>query len=229
MTSPVTPWNGYWDSLPGGQLFFPAEGEEAVRRLAAAVPLTPTTVALDFGCGYGQAARPLAEKVGRLWVWDHSEPMRSFARRHLAAHANVCEWDPADTATTFDLIWVNSVVQYMGEAALAERLTRFAPLLRPGGCVVLSDLIPHGHRFHTDALSLLWFSLRRGYFLRAYLRTRALARKYEAQKKEAPLYQPTRESVERLASNAGLSVRWLARNLTHFRHRQTAILTRATP
>ncbi len=223
----VSPWNGYWDSLPDGQLFFPAEGEEAVRNLAAAVPLIPSTAALDFGCGYGQAARPLAGKVGRLWVWDHSEPMRTFARRHLAAHANVCEWNPADTATTFDLIWVNSVVQYMGESALADRLGQFAPLLRPGGCVVLSDLIPPAHPFRKDALSLLWFSLRRGYFLRAYLRTRALARKYEAQKKDAPLFQPTRECVERLASDAGLSVRWLDRNLTHFSHRRTAILTRA--
>jgi SAM-dependent methyltransferase len=229
MTSPVPPWNRYWDSLPDGHLFFPAEGEEAVRNLTAAVPLTPDTTALDFGCGYGMTAAPLAQRVGRLWVWDQSGRMRAFARRHLAAHPNVREWDPADTATTFDLVWVNSVVQYMSEPALSDRLTQFAPLLRPGGCVVLSDLIPPAHPFRKDALSLLGFSLRRGYLLRAFLRTRSLARKYDAQKKDAPLYQPSREGVERLAATAGFAVRWLDHNLTHFRHRQTAILTRATP
>jgi hypothetical protein len=95
--------------------------------------------------------------------------------------------------------------------------------------VVLSDLIPPNHPFRKDALSLLRFSLRRGYFLRAFVRTRAVAKQYAERKKEAPLYTPTRERVGELAAGVGLTVRWLDRNLSHFRHRQTAILTRATP
>jgi len=223
----VTPWNGYWDSLPDGLLFFPAEGEEAVTRLAAAVPLAPDTIALDYGCGYGHAASPLAKRVGKLFVWDQSERMMSFALTHLADRANVAAWDPNDDTPRFDLIWVNSVVQYMSQGGLAEAVRTFARLLKPTGVVVLSDLIPPAHPFHKDALSLFAFSLRRGYFVRAFTRTRALAKKYDAQKKESPLFQPTREQLTALATASGFDLRVLKRNLTHFRHRTTAILTRA--
>jgi SAM-dependent methyltransferase len=154
--------------------------------------------------------------------------MRMFARRHLADRPNVNEWNDTDSTTHFDIIWVNSVVQYMCEPSLATRLVQFASLLRPGGCVVLSDLIPPDHPFRKDALSLLWFSLRRGYLMRAFVRTRAVANQYTDQKTKASLYTPSAKRLTELASAAGLVVRWLNDNLSHFRHRRTAILTRAT-
>lgn len=227
MTPPATPWNDYWQGLPDGQLFFPEEGEEAVRNLARAVPLTPATVALDYGCGYGQAAFFLAPLVGRLHVWDHSENMRRFAAGHLRRFPHVAAWDPADAAVSFDLIWVNSVVQYMTAGLFAETLQRLAPRLAPAGKLVVSDLIPPRHPFHRDAVSLLWFSLRRGYLWRAVRQTRAVSKQYDELKDKTPLYHPSRDEVTNLATVAGLRTEYLPYNLTHFRGRQTAILTRA--
>ena len=224
----VHPWNAYWESLPPGHLFFPQEGEEAVRNLGRAITLTPDTVALDYGCGYGQAAAPLAPLVGRLYVWDHAEPMRRFAAEHLKRFPNVFAWEPGDTAVSFDLIWVNSVVQYMTTAEFADVLTRCGRLLNPGGKLVVSDLIPPGLPFHSDVLSLLRFSLRRGYMVRAFRRSLALRKQYTELSEKTPLYHPTRDEVRSLAAAAGLTAEYLPKNLTHFRGRETVVMTRAT-
>lgn len=223
-----TPWNSYWDTLPEGHLFFPQEGEEAVRRLAEAVPLSPAMTVLDYGCGYGQAAAPLAPRVGTLFVWDHAEPMRRFAAEYLKTFPNVRPWQPDDTATRFDLVWVNSVVQYMTPDHFADVLRRLAAVLTPTGTLVVSDLIPPKLPFHSDLLSLARFSLRRGYFVRAFRRAFALRKRYSAIQKDSPLYHPTRDEVLRLAEAAGLYGAFLSSNLTHFRGRETVLLKRAT-
>jgi len=223
-----TPWNGYWDTLPEGHLFFPQEGEEAVRRLAEAVPLNPSMIVLDYGCGYGQAAAPLAPRVGTLYIWDHAEPMRRFAAEYLRKLPNVRPWQPDDTATRFDLIWVNSVVQYMTPDHFADVLRRLAAVLLPTGTLIVSDLIPPRLPFHSDLLSLARFSLRRRYFVRAFRRAFALRERYSAIQKDSPLYHPTREEMLKLAADAGLVGEYLPTNLTHFRGRETVLLKRAT-
>lgn len=220
----VTPtaWNTYWDELPPGYLHFPAEGEEAVRGLSHLVPLTPELTALDYGCGYGHAARPLAPRVGTLYIWDYSEPMRRFALSHLQDLPNVRLWD-ADEPSRFDLIWINSVVQYMTAASFAAVLKLLASRLQPRGQLVVSDLIPAKPSFASDLLSLARFSLRRGYFLTAFRRALALRQTYAKYEAECPLYHPPRAEVLRLGAEAGLHGEYQPWNVTHFRGRETVV------
>jgi SAM-dependent methyltransferase len=223
-----TVWNSYWDNLPEGYLFFPPEGEEAVARLDAALKLNTSMTVLDYGCGYGHAAAPLAKRVGTLWVWDYSEPMRVFARKHLASLPNVQHWNPESDTVSFDLIWVNSVVQYMTPESFGAVLKQLAKQLAPQGRLVVSDLIPPKLPFYSDVLSLFWFSLRKGYLIRAFRRAFALRKTYSQLAESSPLYHPTRDEVLRLAAEAGLKGDYLPSNLTHFRGRESVVLQRTT-
>ena len=224
----ATPWNGYWEGLGDGRICFTQEGAEAVRRLVKSVPLKHTDVVLDYGCGYGHAARQLAQHVGVVQYWDLSDAMREFATKFLARTSNAICWNPDDSDTKFDLIWCNSVVQYMTPAQFSTWLTTSASWLKPGGRIVVSDLIPLNHRFLVDAVSLALFSMRRGYFFEVWSRTRKLSKQYDAVKNSQPLFQPSDNELSQFALYAGLTMTPLKSNLTHFRGRRSVLFTRST-
>ncbi len=222
-------WVSYWEELPEGQLLFHPEAEEYVRNLLAAFPLTPSMRVLDFGCGYGFVAESLAPRVGELFLWDAAPSMRRHAAARLARQPNVKLLDPVDyPGCKLDLVLVNSVVQYMTPDELAGWLRRWRELLAPGGQIVLSDLIPPGHSAVRDLLSLVRFSIRRGYLLRAIRNVLATRKRYQKAEHVRSLYRPGREELQGFARQAGLAIRFLDRNLTHFRKRETAVLTLET-
>ncbi len=217
-------WLDYWEGLPEGQLLFRPEAEEFARNLKAVLPLSSATRVLDFGCGYGFVAEQLAPAVGELYLWDAAPSMRRHAVDLLTRHANVHLLDP-DAPPALDLILVNSVVQYMTPEELRGWLERWRGWLTPAGRVILADLIPPGHSPWRDLFSLVCFSLRRGYFLRAMRNVRATHARYRQAEQARPLYRPGHEEIRRLAEETGYAVEFLPRNLTHFRGRRTALLT----
>lgn len=230
MGAPPRDWVEYWDALDEGQLLFRPEADEYVRNLAAAVPLSPALRVLEFGCGYGFVAEGLAGLVGEVFLWDAAPGMLRHASARLAARGNVRALDLSDPAgdayaPRFDLVLVNSVVQYLTPGEFAGWLRRWRGLLAPGGQVVVSDLSAPGASVWRDVLSLLSFSARRGYLRRAVGNVLAERGRYGRMAAARPLYRPGREEVARLADEAGLGARFLARNLTHFSARAAVVLT----
>lgn len=224
-TATADTWVSYWEELPEGQLLFRPEADEYVRNLLAAFPLTSQTRLLDFGCGYGFIAEALAPRVGECLIWDAASTMCKHTLARLAHCSNVRLLDLKAPSAGLNLILVNSVVQYMTPDELASWLARWQMMLAPAGQIVISDLIPPGHSFFKDVLSLLRFSIRRGYLFRAICNVLATRKRYQEAEHAQPLYHPAREEVTRLAQTAGLKTHFLDRNLTHFRGRTTAVLT----
>jgi SAM-dependent methyltransferase len=230
MTAAPESWVSYWEELNEGQLLFRQEADEYVRRLRRALSPPPGAVVLDFGCGYGFVAEGLAPLVGEVYLWDAAESMRRHAARRLVGIANVHLLEKVEPppGVCFDLILVNSVVQYMTEEELAGWLGRWRLLLAPSGRVVLSDLLPPDHRSLADILSLLRFSLRRGYFFRALRNVLGERKRYQQTVRAHPLLHVGRDRLTQLAAAARLTVTFLPRNLTHFARRYTAVLERQT-
>ncbi len=221
-----THWNTYWQGLGDGQICFKQEGREAVNRLRKTMPISQTDTVLDYGCGYGHAAQQLAQHVGMVYYWDLSDAMLAYAKKFLATTPNANEWKHDNADVTFDLIWCNSVVQYMTPAQFSAWLTTAAGLLKPGGRIVVSDLIPPNHSFLKDAISLAMFSMSRGYFFNAWSRTRKLSKQYEEVKKSQSLFQPGDNDLSQCALAAGLVITPLKSNLTHFRGRRSVLFTK---
>jgi SAM-dependent methyltransferase len=221
----------YFNGLGEEQLHFRQEAAEYVRNLKVVFPVHGRMGVLDFGCGHGFVAAGLAPQVGHVSVWDASPEMRRRARLRLAGQPNAALLDLSVTGgwdgPGFDLILVNSVVQYMGVDEFAGWLRHWRRMLAPGGRIVLSDLIPPGRGSARDLIALLKFSARNGCLggtVRNVFRER---KRYLQARESGPLFQVSRDELSRLAAEAELRASFLARNLTHFTGRLTAVLEAA--
>jgi hypothetical protein len=123
---------------------------------------------------------------------------------------------------SFDLILVNSVVQYMTTEEYVGWLTDWRRRLAPNGRVLVSDLIPPDLGSMPDVLDLLRLGRRKGLLWRALRQCAAGAFSYSARRNAVPLARYSREDLIRHGNAAGMHVRFLDENLTQFSRRTTA-------
>lgn len=108
--------------------------------------LPPDMVVADLGCGTGQITAELAQYVGRVIGVDNSGAMLKAARKRVSGQANVelrrgdLEQLPIDDATC-DAAMLTLVLTYVAEPVAVLREAR--RILRPGGRVVVVDLLRH--------------------------------------------------------------------------------------
>ena len=102
---------------------------------------------------YTQAGRPW---VAHEWL---SEALMALAARAAGLHSSITTDAAELPPAAYDLIFANSVFQYLdGDAGVAEALALFRRLLRPDGrgVVLLADLIPTRYSNPLDACRSLW-------------------------------------------------------------------------
>jgi ubiquinone/menaquinone biosynthesis C-methylase UbiE/DNA-binding transcriptional ArsR family regulator len=130
----------HWDKLRDeyyGQRF-------TTHALLALLP--PGSVVADLGCGTGRAAALLAPYVGKVIGVDNSHAMLKAARRRTAEATNVelrrgdLEQLPIDAASS-DAALLLLGLTYMANPSLVLRESM--RVLRPGGRVVIVDLLAH--------------------------------------------------------------------------------------
>jgi SAM-dependent methyltransferase len=200
---------------------------DIVARLRGLPWLGPDAAVLDFGCGYFDAGLAVADRVGRVDGFDTDPHAVDVARdRVRAAGLNSIVYGSAAELpeATYDLIFANSVFQYLGDdAGVAETLGRFRRLLKPGGpgVVVLADLIPTRYSKPLDACRSLWVAARNGVL------PAMLAHLWKASRSPdgVALHRIDPGRTAELAAAAGFDCERLARNLTPSRRRYTCVLT----
>jgi 2-polyprenyl-3-methyl-5-hydroxy-6-metoxy-1,4-benzoquinol methylase len=222
-------WKAAWEYGFDAHPLHRFESEDTVERLARLLPLTPGIRVLDFGCGYGYVAERLAERVGEIAVWDQSASVRRHARQHLAGCANVRFFDPDEAsaggaAPQFDLILINSVVQYMTVDEFHSWLPRWQAMLAPGGVLVLSDLIPRAHSVRGDVFEILSFALRRGVLLNELGHSVRTLLSYARHRQAQELMKIDDSRLREEAARAGFDVQFAPFNLTVRSRRRTALL-----
>ncbi len=222
-------WRGFWESASSCRLNH-AEAEHFIEALQQHVGLEPTWRVLDFGCGFGFTAGLMAPRVASVSVWDSAANMRAHARDHLAPHGNVSFLDlgtgiALPNGVRFDLIVVNSVVQYMSADELAGWLTAWRDGLAPEGRLVLSDLIPRGYDVRRDIPAVLLFSLRRGTLFRALIEGVKEWRRYRQVHRSVSLLTIASEEFAEQARGLGLETEVLPANLSPHPARVSLVLT----
>jgi SAM-dependent methyltransferase len=223
-------WDAYWEGLNDEQQLFREQSDEYFRNLDATFGRDPRARVLDFGCGFGFVAEILAPQVRELFLWDASANMRRHARLNVAGRQNIRFLDLTDPQSLpdkleFELILVNSVVQYMNLEEFSNWLSRWRNMLAPGGRIVVSDLIPPNYHALWDIADLLRFSARRGFFVNAVCQAMRDIWRYWGVRRVRPLARIGREDLSQRGKDAGLIVSYLPVNLTHFKKRLTAVFT----
>ena len=144
---------GQWDKLR-------AEMFGAVSHLQALPALLDERwIVGDLGCGTGQVAAALAPFVARVIAVDRSGDMLQAARRRLRDAGNVevrrgeLEALPIADAE-LDAATLLLVLHHLPDPAAA--LAETARVLRPGGRLVIADMLPHEHEEYRQQMGHVW-------------------------------------------------------------------------
>lgn len=149
---------GQWDRLRV-ELFGPG-----VEWLVVSGLLEPDWVVADLGTGTGPLAAALAPLVSRVVGVDESAAMLEAATQRLRGLGNVelkqgtLERLPIETASV-DLALALLVLHYLPEPGKAiEEASR---VLKPGGRVVMVDLMPHERADYRELMGHQWLGFDR--------------------------------------------------------------------
>jgi SAM-dependent methyltransferase len=127
---------------PEAEREFFATGERLVEWMFGVIdgvfPLFAPASTLEYGCGPGRLALPLARRPGSVTAVDHSPAMLALARdnaeRHGLGHVEFQTPDALFSGTRiFDLVVCYHVLQRMPRAAAAALVERLIDRIGPGG------------------------------------------------------------------------------------------------
>lgn len=128
---------------------------------------------LDYGCGEALSAGIVASRCARLTLVESADTVVAALQARHAGDATVRVLREREldriAPHSQDLVIANSVVQYLTKDELRARLLIWRDWLKPGGRLVLADIIPRTTGALTDALALLRFAARDGFLLAAVL------------------------------------------------------------
>jgi ubiquinone/menaquinone biosynthesis C-methylase UbiE/DNA-binding transcriptional ArsR family regulator len=144
---------GQWDRLRD-ELF-----GDRVHLTALAALADADSVAGDLGCGTGQMSAALAPFVGRVIAVDASAAMLQAAKRRLSTFDNVdlrrgdLEALPIDDQG-LDVATLMLVLHHVPEPERA--LAEVARVLKPGGRVIIGDMLPHDREGYRQQMGHVW-------------------------------------------------------------------------
>jgi SAM-dependent methyltransferase len=157
---------GVVESLWGEGFILPG-GPEEIMRLARPLGLSNATSLLLLGVGSGGPAFTVTGELG-CWVSGfEAEPqlaalgVERATRAGLAKRAQIAVWDPADPNFAKQGFHHALLLQALRGAALAPVLTVAARAVRPGGHLVMLDLVADAKLDPADPAIAAWARLER--------------------------------------------------------------------
>ena len=187
--------------------------------------------AMDYGCGEALSAPQLARGLSRLVLYDAAPSVIAKARAQFAGEAKIEVIDEAGLAAlapgSLDAVVVNSLLQYVPKAEFAALLDLWATKLKPGGRLILGDVIPPDIRAITDIAALMRFA-GQGSFVGAALGglVKTFFSPYRKLRAETPLVTYREDEMLALLSAKGFAGARQARNIGHNQARMTFVARR---
>jgi ubiquinone/menaquinone biosynthesis C-methylase UbiE len=124
-------------------------------------------VVLDYACGEALSAAQVAEACGKLYLAEPAPGVRGRLIARFAPNTKIRVRSLDDLRKmeekSVDLVVMNSVVQYMTPGELDRALAVIRRLLKPGGRLVLGDVLRPEVGMARDVIALLRFAATHGF------------------------------------------------------------------
>jgi SAM-dependent methyltransferase len=195
--------------------------------IRAYVP-SPTSQALDYGCGEANSADLVAAACGHLALVEAAPNVRASLAARYAGEAKISVLTPeqakARAAGSLDVIVMHSVAQYLATAELDRLLAIFRLLLKPDGLLIIGDVVPPKFAAPAAALALLRFGAANGFFWAAVggLIRIFLSDYFRLRKSHGLSHYTQAAMLERLIQ-AGFAAERAPRNIGHNQWRMTFV------
>lgn len=187
---------------------------------------SPAAIVLDHGCGEALSADRVAASCSRLYLCEAAPNVREKLGASFGHIPGVAVVSPEEVAAlsdaTLDLVVANSLIQYLTRSELEQLLLLWRGKLKPGGRLVIADVIPPDVSPLTDASQLLAFAWRGG-FLGAALAglVRTAFSDYRKLRAEYGLSTYQEAAIVALIREAGFDAIERQPNFGHNPHRMT--------
>jgi SAM-dependent methyltransferase len=126
---------------------------------------------LDHGCGEALHARMVAEACGALLLCEAATNLRARLGERFADEPRIEVLSPDAVeilpSASLDLVVANSLVQYLDRSEFLALLGVWRRILKPGGRLIVADVITPAQTAATDAAALLRFAAANGFLLDA--------------------------------------------------------------
>jgi ubiquinone/menaquinone biosynthesis C-methylase UbiE len=128
---------------------------------------SPDAVVLDYACGEALSATSVAEACGLLYLVEPAPGVRGRLIARFAPNTRIRVRSLEDVRKmaehSIDLVMMNSVSQYMAPGELDSAFVTIRRLLKPGGRLVLGDVLRPEVGMPRDVIALLRFAARHGF------------------------------------------------------------------
>ena len=221
-------WRDYWN---GEHPIYVSERHRLLHfrgvasDLAALVP-SPGAAVLDHGCGEALSADRVAAACGKLILCDSAATVRARLSERFASEPKIEVIAPEEveglTDSSLDLAVAYSLVQYLKREELSALLAQWHAKLKPGGRLVIADVIPPDVGPVTDAFQLLSFGFRGGFLVDAFIGLiRTALSDYRTIRSQLGLTTYAAPEMAALLAAAGFDAVEPLPNLGHNPHRMT--------
>jgi ubiquinone/menaquinone biosynthesis C-methylase UbiE len=193
---------------------------------------SPDAVVLDYSCGEALSAARVAEACGKLILAEPAPGVRGRLIARFAPNTRIRVRSLDDLRhmeeKSIDLAVMNSVAQYMTPGELDAALAVIRRLLKPGGRLVLGDILRPEVGMGRDVLALLKFAGTHGFLKDALygLASTALSDYRQLRTRIGLQRYSEAEMIAKLAA-AGFAASRAHRNIGHNPWRMTFVARHA--
>ena len=185
---------------------------------------------LDHGCGEALHAGRIASACSALYLCDAAPKLRARLAERFASEPRIAVLAPnaieSLPESSLDLVVANSLVQYLTAGALGGLLTTWRRTLKPGGRLIISDVITPQQTAVTDATALLRFAAKRGFLMDAVTGlARTFFSDYRRLRSQLGLTRYAEADLIKLLNENGFSAERLEPNFGYNRARLAVLAT----
>jgi ubiquinone/menaquinone biosynthesis C-methylase UbiE len=192
----------------------------------------PDQVVLDYACGEALSAARVADACGKLYLAEPAPGVRGRLIARFAPNTKIRVRSLDDLRSmeekSVDLAVMNSVAQYMTSEELDSAFAVIRRLLKPGGRLVVGDILRPEVGMGRDVLALLKFAKSHGFLKDALygLASTALS-DYRQLRSRIGLQRYSEEQMMRKFAAAGFSASRARLNIGHNPWRMTFVARHA--